>query len=1358
MWQRQRQLRLELLAPAAAKPRTALSSSSLLWARRCAGLSLSGKKQSPVTPFFAALFPAHFAGGDAADDVALRQVSFVRRALLAKGEKAVGGARTPGSKWSAAATAAPSSSVASLRPWHVIANLKHAVLFAMNDEENSKEKKPGEAEKGCSTLHQEDEDEATCPRRGVKKDEGEKCGDGKRHVAPSEIVRLVRHSIRIVEQKNTRVRADLMMADANAVGGTSRLQEMDDNLREEKDVLRNALRKVPKEALMSYVLGGDDGMGGAANSTLEPLRFALKQTMRSSSYAFHLTFEALLRQGQDHMAVELFRRWWRHNPHLFPIELGPDLGQDVSSMLSAIRAGGDTTTILQRDMIFRRLAQIPYKKYTVTSALFTRVMKVALCLGIPALEEEFVLQELIYKGVYMACCASRTGNENGNGQKTEASASYTDLHFHAFQENYEDWLVLIGAIAAAAVLERHAEDFWREKAGGTLYDRLVFSVREEYTTFITKACFPQLIHSSPVDFGSATKRGGEPSRPLVVPGWTRLLFTTVLRCYEEAGVFHASPVRRPGNSAALWREIHTRLIQQFPHVFHAANTVTTLLSFAALEEAAVSSLGTCRMSFSGKEEALCRWRLECLAEREEGNGGGGTFHEFTQSQALSDAPRTSRRLRARVLTAHSALSTTAMKEESVDKDSVTNDAEMCAQQLHWKHRELFGHALSVSTSQLSIPVFLKSQEAINYAEDAMDELEAARHNVVEIFREHASLPMLRPASSTDISNPQERRSCGDILAEASQPSMFLFLRLVSLLSLMGEPPVATTEAGENEGVIRSFSLVECIEEDILPYCHPSVAAFLRRCCATYLSRSGVRGIRALVGDHQTLLEQLTEEAAVGRLLVGVLWGGETDKKTSCSSKRYSFGSGSLAWQVISQHRQVIFCKDGRLLLEMILSHLGTLSLAIPDDYRQLVCLSPYVHRVIADPTDTASNALSALRSELDWNPAPARHVYISLLELLSWVVEAKRKEEAEEGKPKGIPKEQSIDEAEDVSSLNNDSGANLPTLSDTARHWHVVQSFFRRRSLNFKLFSPFLLERICLIVVHSCPDVELIVTCLLALCQQQRGGSGADVSAHMDGESSSFFTPRLLTSLCCLLVMNGLTGNSVRQWRHKNGAPSSALSPTCGDTVGKSRLREWHLSCFERMLPSMGHILKKNGEGAEGFSAAFYGDGDGLAVGKNETAHLLGSIVLDVLLTDAHWLSLKKDNYYVFLFVSAAELVATKGADEAAVHCKKSSFPLGVVLPSRQLSSSYPSGVRQRVTKLRDALREMGAERRIQIRRSVSPVIRREKGMLEAYSLGIDDGEDEDDVVNFFLHSVVGGDGVATQCSSTWSDTKAEGG
>ncbi|PWU83637.1 hypothetical protein C4B63_301g9 [Trypanosoma cruzi] len=118
--------------------------------------------------------------------------------------------------------------------------------------------------------------------------------------------------------KKTRGESGLMMADANAVGGTSRLQEMDDNLREEKDVLRNALRKVPKEALMSYVLGGDDGMGGAANSTLEPLRFALKQTMRSSSYAFHLTFEALLRQGQDHMAVELFRRWWRHKPALIP--------------------------------------------------------------------------------------------------------------------------------------------------------------------------------------------------------------------------------------------------------------------------------------------------------------------------------------------------------------------------------------------------------------------------------------------------------------------------------------------------------------------------------------------------------------------------------------------------------------------------------------------------------------------------------------------------------------------------------------------------------------------------------------------------------------------------------------------------------------------------------------------------------------------------------------------------------------------------------------------------------------------------------------------------------------------------------
>ncbi|EKF32514.1 hypothetical protein MOQ_003631 [Trypanosoma cruzi marinkellei] len=1358
MRQRQRQLRPELLAPAAVTRRTALSSSSLLWARRGAGLSLAGKKQSTVTPFFAALFPAHFAGGDAADDVASRRVSFVRRALSAKGETAVGGARTAGSKWSAAAKTASSSSVASLRPWHVIANLKHAVLFAMNDEENSQDKKAGGAEKDCSTRHQDDEDEATCLPRGVRKDEGKKCGDGKRHVAPSEIVRLVRHSIRIVEQKNTRVRAELMMADANAGGGTSRLQEMDDNLRDEKDVLRNVPRKVPKEALMSYFLGGDDGTGGAANSTLEPLRFALKQTMRSSAYAFHLTFEALLRQGQDHMAVELFRRWWRHNPHLFPIELGPDLGQDVPALLSVIRAEGDTTN-LQRDIIFRRLAQIPYKKYTVTSALFTRVMKVALCLGIPALEEEFVLQELIYKGVYMACCASRAGNENGNVQKTEVSASHTDLHFHVFQENYEDWLVLIGAIAAAAVLERHAEDFWREKSGGTLYDRLVFSVREEYTTFITKACCPQLIQSSPVDFGATTKRRGwEPSKPLVVPGWTRLLFTTVLRCYEEAGVFHPSPVRRPGNTAALWREIHTRLIQQFPHVFHAANTVTTLLSFAALEEAAVSSLGTSRMSFSGKEEALRRWRLECLSEREEGNGSGSTFHEFTQSQALSDAPRTSRRLRARVLTAHSALSTKNMKEESVDKDPNTSDAEMSAPQLHWKHRELFGHALSVSTSQLSIPVFLTSQEVINYAEDAMDELEAARNNVIEIFREHASLPMLYPASTIEVSNSQERRSCGDILAEASQLSIFLFLRLVSLLSLMGEPPVAATEAGENEDGILSFSLVECIEEDILPYCHPSVAASLRRCCATYLSRSGVRGIRALVGEHQTLLEQLTEEAAVGRLLVGVLWGGENDKKTRSSSKRYSFGSGSLAWQVIAQHRQLIFCKDGRLLLEMIISHLGTLSIAIPDDYRQIACLSPYMHRVIADPTDAASNALSALRSELDWNPSPARHVYISLLELLSWVVEAKKKEEAEEGTPKGIQKEKRSDESEGVSTFNDDSGANLPTLSDTARHWHVVQSFFRTRSLNFKLFSPFLLERICLILVHSCPDVELIVTCLLALCQQPRRESGAEVAAHMDGESSSFFTPRLLTSLCCLLVMNGLTGNSVRQWRQKNGAPSFALSSACGDAVNKNTLREWHLSCFERMLPSMGHILKENGEGAEGFSAAASGDEDGLAVGTNETAQLLGSIVLDVLLTDTHWQSLKKDNYYVFLFVSAAEQVSTKGADEAAVPCKKSSFPLGVVLPSRQISSSHPSGVRQRVTKLRDALREMGAERRLQIRRSMSPVRRQQKGVLEAYSLANDGGEEEDDVENFFLHSVVGEDGVTTQCSSTWSGTKAEGG
>ncbi|ESL06462.1 hypothetical protein TRSC58_05865 [Trypanosoma rangeli SC58] len=1302
-----------------------LGRASLLWARREAGSPTSGPRQSHVTPFFAALFSTCFTEDDLADDVTSRRVAFVQHALSAKGRPVAGGTAVAGGKWP---VTAPSASL-SLRPWHVIANLKHAVLFAMNEEKSQRDK-VGETGRDDVSRRQ-GEDESTCLRKGIREDKGANCRGGERHVAPSEIVRLVRDSMRAVQQQGTRAMTDAMMTEAKTLQDTPQLQEMEDKLQWEREALRNGPQKAAKEALMSYVLGGGDELSGEARSTLEPLRLVLKETMRFSAYAFHLTFETLLRQGQDYMAVELFRRWWRHNPHLFPIELGPNLEDEVVSMLADIRAEGDVSP-LQWGMIARFLAQIPYKKYMVSSPLFTRALKVALCLGIPALEDEFVLKELIYRGVYMACCGSRTGNMDGSGHNTDPSTCRNDLYFHVYQEKYEDWLVLIGAIAAAAVLERHAEAFLQEQGGGARYDRFVRSVRDEYTAFIQKASCPQLLYSTQASPTATTKQDEETSKPSAVPGWSKLLFTTVLRCYEEAGVFHASPVRRPGNTAALWRQIHTRLIQQFPHVFHAGNTVTTLLSFAALEEAAVSSLGTRRLTFYGKEEALCRWRLECLPERETQGGGSSILNEFARPQAISDIPRVSRRLRARLVTAHSARLSDVVREACADGNPST-DAEVHAQQkqLHWKQRELFGHALSLSASQHSIPVFVTSEEVKSYAADAIDEIEAARLSIVEIFREHTALPMLRPASSLDELNSQERRSCGGILAEASQPSMYLFLRLVSLLSSFGESPVSATEAVDNADENRSFPLLTCIEEDILPYCHPSVAIFLRRCCTTYLSRSGARGIQALVGGHQTFLEQLTEEAAVERLLVGVLWGGGMGKRATELSNHYSFGSGSLAWQVIAQHRPVIFRTGGRSLLEMVLSHLMTLSLTIPDDYRRIVCVSSHMHRVIADVMDSASTALSALRNELEWNPAPARHIYISLLELLSWVIDKNSKNKVVEGAMNGIMCEGSTDEAGDEDASEEDSGANLPTLVDTARHWRAVQRCFRMQASVFKVFPPSLLERICLILVHSCPDVELIVTCFLALCQQPRGES------RSGGETLSFVTPRLLTSLCCLLVMNGLSRSSVLKWREQNGAPSSSLSPSCvGGGADANALSEWHLVCLEHLVPSASQHQNEERAGPERCIAGYHEGGDDSAVGTNEAAHLLGSIVLDVLLSDAHWRPLRNAQYYVFIFASEAESPPREGADAASVHGNKSSFPLGVVLPSRQMSFSHPTGVRQRVTNLKDALREMGAVGRLQLRSSMSPVQRREKGVLEAYRLTDDDDNDadgEEDVVNFFL-------------------------
>ncbi|KEG12116.1 hypothetical protein DQ04_01991050 [Trypanosoma grayi] len=1345
-----RRRRLVLLAPLLSSSAAAAEASSC--GRRGVSSLCStggGAQRLRVTPFFAALFPAQFAAVGSTAEANLSGSVRLQRALRRRDATAGDDQGAATSKWDFAAAAAPNPSAAALRSWHLIANLKHTALHTENNEKDVGTEEGGKQKNlAMNRYNDEASDDVTFTLQGgdTGVEDNASRRRRKRHVTPSEVFRLVRNSIRAVQRCE---QASASMTAATAAGATPLSDALEaGDPHDEAALLQNNVLTVSTERLLTYVLDGGEVTGGAAKTTLEPLRLALSKTQQASTYGFHLIFESLVRQGEDRLAVELFRRWWRHNPQLFPIELELHREEDAASMLRAIRAENDNASAdaiaAQQSVIAQRLAQVPYKKYLVSSALFTRVLTVALQLGDPEVTDQFVLQEMLYQGVYTTVCGGCSGSDEDDAVSHSSNA---ELRFHLFRENYEDWLVLIGAIAASAVLQRHVEAFVRHQRGGAGYDRLVQTLREEYMAFICKACCPQMLHS----FGAGCKamKDVQPTgTALEAPGWAKLLFMKVLRCYEESGVFHASHVRRPGNTAALWRQIHTQLIRQFPHVFHAGNTVTTLLSFAALEEAAVSSLGTHRMSFCGKEEALCRWRLECLSSQKEicgNNSKNGTEVDFeaVSLDALGDLPRVSRRLQARFVAAHSSLSGRT-KNDPIDSKSEAPEGGGGQQQLHRKQRELFGSALSVSASRLSIPVFVTAQQVRSYAADALDEIEAARRSALDIFCDHTSLPILRPASPLDVVDPGRRRNHEDIVAEASQPSIFLFMRLVSLLASIGERTTATVKVGEavEEGDMgHHFPLVECLEKDIVPFCHPSVASYLRRCCITSLSRSGVRGMQALVSEHQELLQQMREAAAVERLLVGLLWGGDDVNNNGGAlspSTRFSFGSGSLAWQVVMQHRRIVVQSGGGSLLEMVLSHLATLALAIPDDQRRVVFVSPHMYRLGAGALDAEGGALSALRDELRWNPPSALHLYVSLLELLARVAEVEDAAGEHRVEDDGSGGESNISGEEDDDGV----GREVPSLAMTARHWCVVQRCLRTCAPPFVSLPPSFLERVCFVLVHTCPDVELMLVCLLSLLQHPPpGGSLGNVNDGVvgarPGPTVSFVTPRLLTGLCGLLVMNGVKKSNVQEWRQQNGAP-------CGCDANRSALHNWHLVCYERMMPVT--VVKSDQCDTDGVRcSAMSADCDeDSGTGDSDSwtcagAHLLGSVVLDVLLTDARWHSLHTDNYYVAVFTSTGvEAAAEEDVVVANAARKKTGpFSLGVVLPSRQMASAYPAGVRHRVTNLRDALREMGPEGRLQMRKSFSPIVRRtgEKMVLETCwptDAASDDDDDDDSTVRLF--------------------------
>ncbi|KAG8345974.1 hypothetical protein TRVL_03195 [Trypanosoma vivax] len=1274
------------------------------------GCSASGGEPACVTPFFASLFPTYFAQASSCSNTSLHYASILRRAQ--NGGNAVQpemqkerltistgkGSVDEGEKIFADGV----STTIMLRSWHVIGNLKNAELRFTNELGGSEGSWESQREAECSQVAD------SSPRHNVMS------------AASTWVASIVRHPTTCDEADTERV--------------------------------------------------------------AQSLETAPEEVMWASSHIFHHIFEALVREGRERLAIELFRRWWRRNPQLFPLDLHMLQSRDFRTQRpGAGEASGSVFSDGCMKAISEYLVTMPGKKYLISSALFCRVLMVALKLG-DAVLEEFVLEEIVKDGVFGVVCRGAhlypglgvhceydtTSNKVcfGGREAPLHAAPALDLRFDPYVEKYEDWLVLIASIAAAAVLERHADDFSRECLYSASYTRLVHQACNEFMEFVHKCA--SLLQDAEQQGGGRT-----PNSPLVSLGWAKLLFVTVLRCYEESGVFHSSPARRPGNAARLWSNIHLKLLTKFPHVFHAGNTVTTLLSLGALEEVSVSSRGTHRLSFFGKEQALHRWRLECLShtgtanydnQRLPENAHAGEAFECSGSarmngcfqnpggasflRASEGIPRASKRLRTRMVVAYSSLTNAAESAAGSDHEQGP---------LHWKHRERFNVPSSVSFSRLSIPVFPTVREVHRCAEDAVDEISDAWDAAIDIFRAHSSLPVLSPWTSTalsDVSGGQLYASKLGIASEMSKPSMFLLLRLVSLLASMGDPLQSLVgDCYDREGGCTSnstslrgtrFPLLECIERDLVPFCHATVVTYLRRCCATFLSRSGRRGVQALFLRHHgsqneepLLLEKLNEDVAMERLLFGLLWSGGAGTGVQPleyrSSHRFSFGSGSMAWLIIAQQSSASKFVGKQPLLTMVLSHLATLSLAIPDDYRHVMFFSPFA---LVSCTKVGDRDLlteervvcDTLHEERCRCSPPAFHLYISLLQLLSctlWHDEAAHGQSTCQGTVANTVHVGDCGNCESNSDQHDTGsilGGGVPSLEDSARHRGMVRRLFRSTppssfsAASFR-FTPVLLERIALILLHTCVDIELLLACLFLLLDWQHHLSRPNGRCVSGGASNrrndapgSLFTPRLLTCACGLLLANGICGRSVQDWRKKRGATFRR--------VGRNNsLYMWHRECFERSMPPNPRLRRVNVSPLEHSAGPASGSSDnegdpgsnGVVISTcaaRDALHLLGSVVLDVLLTENCWESLRMNNFHVASFVRTA---GTRGEEmtvaSARVSEPASAGPLtqGVVLPSIQISSSYRASARQRVTNIKDALRDMEPERRRHVRRLLSP-------------------------------------------------------
>ncbi|CCW66183.1 unnamed protein product [Phytomonas sp. Hart1] len=694
-----------------------------------------------------------------------------------------------------------------------------------------------------------------------------------------------------------------------------------------------------------------------------PLERFLAVVLVSSAFSFHVGWSWLVSRGHRGLALELFMLWGWANPdgilleqaqrllpttydprqgHICPGEENPTLTglwdialqlfSHTTQMTSAERRaaqlrGGFLTSSLMYPKGYREAlavkmgAQLPYKKYYVTCALLTQVLKEAACVSDTAFSTRQressdpctargrreirgsqppsqdrgaeIFTALMREWVFPVLCSStRTLPPIKDPSSTSPSLEFSPavIGYDPYTERYEEWIVLACTVAAVGLLERYMIETRRAPAARA-------PARTEDPLSPEGASLnpgdppndppsPHFESHPSIDALRAASLAwawGLVSQDLAadadeaelrharahVENWARMIFSAVLDAFEASGVLHPARTRRPITACGLWARLHAVLLAKFPHVFHGGSTVATLWVLMVLEGMSTDLPGgPLAVSFFGKEEALAAWRrLARLPGPTTGDPRGRPGGGFPEgpSQPLAEHQRRVEFLQSELASA----------DEPVGK----GDARAAATPAGAARRanRAIGFA-GPPPSFASNPLLWVSHStrgglAEGGAVAALREAEAA---ALGVFRQHVGLPVLRPlppraekgrvrAFSPGIAPAAE---LAGIAQGAACPSFYVLLKLMQVLTVWGQPGA---EGDPREGALAPLWMA-LLEENFVGACAPIMGRYLRRLGLLGLVHSGARGARALVWTYAHALAILgSPEVSWDRLLQAVLW-------------------------------------------------------------------------------------------------------------------------------------------------------------------------------------------------------------------------------------------------------------------------------------------------------------------------------------------------------------------------------------------------------------------------------------------------------------------------------------------------------